>query len=353
MLRVLRATDAAPVRLRTVTLKAPCGHDGEPIIGTFVRCLKGCDDVKKSATTTEPSRPPITTNGFANTLNHTSPLDAAEQQWFDVEIASVRAAAQKEAFVSEGRAGVVVPRGSCPAGCTVFNYQRGGLAIPTLLNTLVTKYKYTVAEIRAAMLTRTPLDAHMARTAATTMVYSWAATVMKGFLERLPVRTTQAHKITQHTGMSSSWQGKSGVNIGDDVNEAVSRVAQLLMIAPGRRDVTVSLPTAQYNLIATRRYNGSVKSMTVMDHLLTQNPWIKQFRSEWRLQDRMVTAVLDPLWLECIVPVPFEQLPGKWEMTTDDLGLRVPTYVVTCHAERADDIALYHDGAVDYVEGIA
>jgi hypothetical protein len=25
--------------------KAPCGHDGEHVIGQFVRCLTGCDDV--------------------------------------------------------------------------------------------------------------------------------------------------------------------------------------------------------------------------------------------------------------------------------------------------------------------
>ncbi len=24
---------------------APCGHDGEHVIGTYVRCLEGCDDV--------------------------------------------------------------------------------------------------------------------------------------------------------------------------------------------------------------------------------------------------------------------------------------------------------------------
>ncbi len=28
---------------------APCGHPGEPIIGTFVRCTRGCDEVKKPA----------------------------------------------------------------------------------------------------------------------------------------------------------------------------------------------------------------------------------------------------------------------------------------------------------------
>jgi hypothetical protein len=27
--------------------KAPCGHEGEHIIGTYVRCLKGCDAVKR------------------------------------------------------------------------------------------------------------------------------------------------------------------------------------------------------------------------------------------------------------------------------------------------------------------
>lgn len=34
---------------------APCGHRGETIIGTFVRCLEGCDDNKPKAATAAPT----------------------------------------------------------------------------------------------------------------------------------------------------------------------------------------------------------------------------------------------------------------------------------------------------------
>lgn len=38
--------------------KAPCGHDGEPVIGTFVNCrTPGCDGLPRDFADEEPTKP--------------------------------------------------------------------------------------------------------------------------------------------------------------------------------------------------------------------------------------------------------------------------------------------------------
>lgn len=37
---------------------APCGHEGEHVIGQYVRCLRGCDSAKKPAVEQSPIVPP-------------------------------------------------------------------------------------------------------------------------------------------------------------------------------------------------------------------------------------------------------------------------------------------------------
>lgn len=42
-------TDAARRRSGGAVERAPCGHDGEVVVGSFVRCLDGCDERKVRA----------------------------------------------------------------------------------------------------------------------------------------------------------------------------------------------------------------------------------------------------------------------------------------------------------------
>lgn len=110
---------------------------------------------------------------------------------------------------------------------------------------------------------------------------------------------------------------------------------------------TMLLAPSMFNIIANKPV-GNVSDMTVLKWFLANNPWIKQIAAWHKLEtanaggsaQRAIVYKRDPMVLEGVVPIQFEQLPPQAR------GIELITNCVA----RAGGTKVYHPEAFLYVD---
>lgn len=221
------------------------------------------------------------------------------------------------------------------------------------IRTLKAHYKFSIQESRAAQMAQSDLDARKARAARDSietlhddiMLVGDAESGMKGLFT---LSGTETYTVPN---------GQSGSTLlttmtPDEIVQVLH--AMVYQVNQNSSEIetcdTLVLPLARRGLIMSTRM-GDGSNDTIYTHFMATNGHIKRIEWSQKLNAapagewvgcRAVAYKNSPDKLECLMPVPFDQLPPQWD------GYTVKTH---CHA-RNGGIVLYFPKSVIYADNI-
>ncbi len=225
-----------------------------------------------------------------------------------------------------------------------------GAEFTSVIRSIGSSYGYSVQEIRAAQMAGVDLDQKKAN-AARRMIEEQIDTVgslgsaahnIIGLLNQSNTTT-----FTVPTGVGGyTWALKTADEILLDLHGIFNGIVSATKEIEKPTDLV--LPTAQYNLIATR-FRSTLSDKTILQAFLEASPYCKRVSSWTRLATagdggvaRMLCYTPDPDILVLVIPQEFEQFPPQ---------ARNLSYVTPCHA-RIGGVQCFYPLAMSYGDGI-
>jgi hypothetical protein len=207
-------------------------------------------------------------------------------------------------------------------------------------------FEYSVMDIRRSLLAGTGLDARLATAARQTIESKIDKLAVNGE-ERSGIRglfTNNGNDIASIT--LSKWFDAEGKPIKGNESQILADINRLVSgIAENTNNVllpdTLLLPVKHFAHIAQTPYSGQ-SSVTILNYLLSNNPYIKNVDSWVHLQNKCVVYPRTPQALEMYIPLEFEML----EPQTIGMNIRVH-----CHA-RFGGVQIYTPKAFAFGEGL-
>jgi hypothetical protein len=340
---------------------APCGHTGEPIFGSFVLC-------RRPECNVAPTKPEIScvVDPLSLPQSQRAPLDAAEQVWFDAEIARVRS--DVAVYEATGSFSGVQPYEQAevpfelpnvpPAAQNWTTINRRSVRVNYPIKSACINYDYDVTEIRAAMYARQFLDRREPIAAARAIMALRDDLMLLGYPGRQGKPST-CHGFYDHDDVSARkpilkpWNAAPARDILTDLLDACSAVAPYA--SAWKCPIVIRLPESAYKVASTTRYGSG--RLTVLEELGLRPPTICiktciKIQPDWRLNSlgRMVSYVESPNVAAVIRSVPFEQLPVQ--VVVPSAAHPVLRYSTTIMMMLADGVHLKEPDAVSYWDGV-
>lgn len=204
-------------------------------------------------------------------------------------------------------------------------------------------FEYSVMDLRRSQMAGTGLDSRLATAARQTIeskidklaVYGEDRTGIKGLFtkdEGIP-------SFTLVKWFDKDGKAKAPKDILADINRLVSSIAENTnnILLPD----TLLLPVKHFAHIAQTAYSDQ-SQVTILNYLLSNNPYIKNVDSWVHLQDNCVVYPRTPQALEMFIPLEFEML----EPQTIGMNIRIH-----CHA-RFGGVQIYTPKAFAFGEGL-
>jgi hypothetical protein len=232
-----------------------------------------------------------------------------------------------------------------------------GNQVTSSIRSASTSYRYSIQESRNARMANVDLDPRKARAARRAMAQLFDDVMLLGDgtaaylglrgLFRLAGTDTYTTPVSASSG-SKAWAQKTPDEVLFDMHGMINQVIV------NTKEVEVpnmlGMPTAQFQDISTRRIGENV-STTILEQFyksLPPNRPVKVFSSTKLAgigagtSDRAIAYRLDPDKLECVMPVPFEQMPPQFD------GFIVKT---KCHG-RIGGVICYFPKSVIYADHV-
>lgn len=205
-------------------------------------------------------------------------------------------------------------------------------------------FEYSVMDLRRSQMAGTGLDSRLATAARQTIESKIDRLAVYGE-ERSGIRGLLTDTGDIKPIALSKWFEKDGKPprapelILADINRLVSSIAENTnnVLLPD----TLLLPVKHFAHIAQTPYSGQ-SSVTILNYLLSNNPYIKNVDSWVHLQDKCVVYPRTPQALEMFIPLEFEML----EPQTQGMNIRVH-----CHS-RFGGVQIYTPKAFAFGEGL-
>lgn len=205
-------------------------------------------------------------------------------------------------------------------------------------------FEYSVMDLRRSQLAGTGLDSRLATAARQTIESKIDQLAVYGE-DRSGIRGLFSHNGDIGTTTLAKWFDKDGKParapdlILADINRLISTIAENTnnILLPD----TLLLPVKHFAHIAQTPYSGQ-SSVTILNYLLSNNPYIKNVDSWVHLQDKCVVYPRTPQALEMYIPLEFEML----EPQTHGMNIRIH-----CHA-RFGGVQIYTPKAFAFGEGL-
>ncbi len=282
-------------------------------------------------------------------------LDAAESIFFDRELQSLKTRTYERLLPAQKSRQFIPTDEGIPSGAMSFRWQEfdevgkakiiasyaddlpmvevEGTEHVGKIRSIGVGYGYSLQEVRAAAFAGTPLNERRAMAARTAdellideiLAVGDADNDLPGFLNASSVPVYDAINGTAGT---TPWSTKTAAEIRDDINTIVAATIDATNgVEVGPFDLL--LPPEQFTLVAQMQ-NSTSSDVTIMEFLLSANPFIRSIDSWHRLKlaatggslDRGMIYTRDPGKVEAIVPQEFEQL----EPQQTNLAWKVPTH---------------------------
>jgi hypothetical protein len=226
----------------------------------------------------------------------------------------------------------------------------GAFEVTGKVYTIDDAYGWDILEMREAARLGIPLSEKKARAAKSAIDTSIDDMILKGKPQddtSTNIVTTglaNAASVTVHGSAFTNWLAATDDDVyidelNDFMNTQISGVAENESLAGN----TLLLPLNRYLLLKTKRL-GVDANMTVLKYMLDNNPGLT-IQPWGRLQsvtaaskDRAIFYARNPMVLEGVVPLMFEQLPPQ------ALGME---FTVNCFA-RCGGVKVYHPVAMRY-----
>lgn len=220
-----------------------------------------------------------------------------------------------------------------------------------VIRSVIIAYGYSIQEARAAMFAKTPLVPRRAMAARDIMertidnIWFLGNDVMglKGLLNQ---SSTTTYTVPNGAAGSKTFESKTPDEVVADLNGATNKVVtdSKEVFQPD----TMLLPLTSFTYISTKRM-GDGDSSTILQHFLKNSPYIKTVEATHKLESnagwtgkRGMVYRKDPMYIEGLLPQPFEQLPPQ--ATAYEL-------VTPCHA-RCGGVVVYQPKAICYFDQI-
>ncbi len=206
-------------------------------------------------------------------------------------------------------------------------------------------FEYSVLDLRRSELAGTGLDAKLATAARQTIESKIDKLAVNGD-ERFGIKgicnQDGSNGIASHNigkWFDDKGKGKEGQAILDDINRLVSTIAEDTnnVLLPD----TLLLPVKHFAYIAQTPYSLH-SNVTILNYLLSNNPYIKNVDSWVYLQDKCVIYPRTPQALEMYLPLEFEMLEPQ------AVGMNIRIH---CHA-RFGGVQVYTPKACAYGVGL-
>ena len=278
---------------------APCGHPGEPIIGTFVVCRR--PECNGRVVTRDPVMDRRAE--AAKTAAASRGADAAERAWTDNQLNKIAARLADYAHGVGSRPyprQSLIPRAQCHPGASVFTYVRSGnTQHNVLINSIGLYYKYDLAEIRATMLARLDLDDYKPQAVASAVCIKIDEDSLGSFFK---------HSAVPWSPLPHRWGTKQPILTIADLE---AMVRPHVMVRSSSQLIRVVLPKSDYDCLATTRLpTGNL----LLNEFLIRCPYpnIEVVGHHECPTDHAVSYVADPSVVEYVAPTLLECSPPKW-----------------------------------------
>ncbi len=204
-------------------------------------------------------------------------------------------------------------------------------------------FEYSVLDLRRSELAGTGLDSKLAIVARQTIESKIDQLAVKGD-ERVGIKG-----ITNHEGFNEVTLGKWFDDKGAKLKspeQMLNDITQMIsVIAENPKNVflpdTLLLPVKHYAYLAQTPFS-SLSQVTILNYILTNNPYIKNIDSWVHLENKCVVYPRTPQALEMFIPQEFEML----EPQAAGMNIRIH-----CHA-RFGGVQVYTPKACAYGLGI-
>lgn len=204
-------------------------------------------------------------------------------------------------------------------------------------------FEYSVLDLRRSELAGTGLDSKLAIAARQTIESKIDQLAVKGD-ERVGIKG-----ITNHEGFNEVTLGKWFDDKGAKLKspeQMLNDITQMIsVIAENPKNVllpdTLLLPVKHYAYLAQTPFS-SLSQVTILNYILTNNPYIKNIDSWVHLENKCVVYPRTPQALEMFIPQEFEML----EPQAAGMNIRIH-----CHA-RFGGVQVYTPKACAYGLGI-
>jgi hypothetical protein len=215
-------------------------------------------------------------------------------------------------------------------------------------------YAYSIQESRAAALAGTGLDARKAAAARKAIAQRLDDVLLlgdgsapyHGLRGLFALASTATYSTPNGASGDTEWESKTPDEIAADMHGIANGIVL------GSKGIhvpnTLVLPLSSYNLVNTKRM-GDGSNMTILEFFRSTSTYVKTVVSSTKLETagsgpskRMVCYQRDPMILESIVPIEFEQLAPQFD------GYQVLT---SCHA-RTGGVVNYYPKAISYGDTI-
>jgi hypothetical protein len=202
-------------------------------------------------------------------------------------------------------------------------------------------FEYSVLELRRSELSGAGLDAKLATAARQTIESKIDKLAVSGD-DRFGIKGLCNQDIVKHElghWFDDKGKGKPPEQILDDINHLVSIIAEDTnnILLPD----TLLLPVKHFAYLAQKPYSPQ-SNVTILNYLLSNNPYIKNVDSWVHLKDKCVIYPRTPQALEMYLPLEFEMLEPQ------AVGMNIRIH---CHA-RFGGVQVYTPKAFAYGVGI-
>lgn len=204
-------------------------------------------------------------------------------------------------------------------------------------------FEYSVLELRRSELAGTGLDAKLATAARQTIESKIDQLAVSGD-ERIGIKGICNHDLIKKHELGKWFDDKGKAlkppeHMLGDINQMVSAIAEAPqnVLLPD----TLLLPVKHFAYLAQTPYSAH-SQVTVLNYLLTNNPYIKNVDSWVHLKDKCVLYPRTPQALEMYLPLEFEMLEPQ------SVGMNIRIH---CHA-RFGGVQVYTPKACAYGVGI-
>lgn len=225
-----------------------------------------------------------------------------------------------------------------------------GTEVSQGIKSLGDSYSYSIQDIRASALLKTPLDSKRASAARRAIENSIetiaakgnAAAGLPGFLNNANVPL-----ITAAGALNGAWDTATATQILDDLNLIANTIVETTKHT--HIPDTMILPTSRYSRVATLPFSAT-DTRSVLKVFLENSPYVRNV-DQWHFLDlanaagngpRVVCYPRDPEIVQLCIPQEFEQFPPQ----AKSLAFDNP-----CHA-RIGGVTWYYPLAGLYVDGV-